>query len=449
MSWWLVPTLIAVALHYAIVTRRRGFLTGDGIFVAVQVVSVAGTLTIVDANDPIDMAYVPIVCAPVIIYCIASILVGEVAWRNHPESRVRPRMVVGRPRAIEWWLVWGSLGIVTLYYVAVGYNVLFIGIADVFTGTKRDITTLRLDSYSTGRYLAPGYVNQVKNSLLPAVVVAIGTYLVRKKSPATWPFILFVGGASLIGILGTGQRGAFVTFGLVVFTYVYYLDPPRFPRRAVWLAGSVLAVLLASTLTLGRSAQEISESDTFLGKLRVLWDEVWFRISEGNQASGLEGWHYTSRLPTANGGEWLQGLKGLSPFSQGSTLPNEIFFSLYGSDRGTAPPSIWGGVHYNFGTMGLILTPVLLAILNHVLFVKFCSCAERDNLEVLGFAGIFVVTGTWASSGPDYLFYVGLVAYIFLVFLGRKRRDQWRDDELSSPGQGSGSFTARGAIRPN
>ena len=447
MSWWLIPVSVAIGLHYVFVTRRRGFLTGDGIFVVVQAISVAGTLSIIDANDSLDESYVPVVCAPVIVYCLVSIFVHEVAWRNHPESRTRPRLVVGKPRAREWWLVWVSLAIVTLYFLAVGYNVLFIGLMDLLTGSKSDIATLRLESYSGNRYFAPGYVNQFKNSLLPALVVAIWTYLARKKSPGTLPFVVIFGGAALVGLLGTGQRGAFVTFCLVAFVYVYYLDPIRFPRRALWLAGSGLIVLLGSSLTLGRSSKAIAAAPTMFGKLSILWGEVWTRIVEGNQASGVAGWHYTSGLPTANGREWYQGLLGLSPFNRGSTLPQEIFKSLYGSDRGTSPPSMWGSVEYNFGVAGLVLVPVLLAIVNHAIIVKFCSRPHRDNLELLGFAGVFVVTGTWAAGGPEYLFNVGLVAYLFVIFLGKRRGKQ--TSESGSPLRGQqGEGSAGGKAGP-
>ena len=54
---------------------------------------------------------------------------------------------------------------------------LLIGLRAQLSGqSDADITTLRLNSYSGSQYFAPGYVNQFKNVLLPALVVIVITY---------------------------------------------------------------------------------------------------------------------------------------------------------------------------------------------------------------------------------------------------------------------------------
>jgi len=90
-------------------------------------------------------------------------------------------------------------------------------------------------------------------------------------------------------------------------------------------------------------------------------------------------------------------------------------------------------VEYNFGIVGLIVVPIALAVINHALIVRFCAQSQRDNLEVIGFSGLFVVLGTWVAGAPDYLFNAGLGAYILLIYLGGKRRAKWTSESVVSP----------------
>ena len=83
---------------------------------------------------------------------------------------------------------------------------------------------------------------------------------------------------------------------------------------------------------------------------------------------------YTYKQPTQDGADWKSSLLGILPGAGDAKvgLAHQVFAMVYGTPRGTAPPSIWGSVYYNFGWPGLILTPILLAICYQVITSAHC-----------------------------------------------------------------------------
>ena len=126
----------------------------------------------------------------------------------------------------------------------------------------------------------------------------------------------------------------------MVVVYLYFLDRWHFRRRFTVVALFAVVVTTIATLSLGRSAKQFSDADGLLKKLGTLLAELWSRILESNQGSGIAGFRYTYGLPTQWGQEWLNSLLSLAPGSfkhRGPILDNYIFASLYGGIRGTSP----------------------------------------------------------------------------------------------------------------
>lgn len=430
MDWQVPVVLGTAALHYLVVTRDRGFFTGDGIFVISQLLLVLGTISIANAADPVEAKYINVVMIPFVVYCLTSI----VMHLARPISASAIKVLAGPLRAPEVLLAIASAGIVVAYFAILGYSAFIVGVQGLFSGQSEDIATLRVESYSGTRYLAPGYVNQFKNVILPALAVVGAVVLFRQKSPFALPWTLLMGGGALLGLLGTGQRGAFVLIALVVIVTLRYASTGLgFVRRVIPLALVLLTITLGSTLVLGRSSNEVQGEEGIGAQIGILLSELWGRVAEDNQLSGLAAFRYTERIAPAWGVDWAEGILGLSPFHRGSTLANDVFASLYGSDRGTSPPSIWGSVYYNFGAVGLLALPILLVAFNRFLARCFFSRRDRDILEVVGYAGMFVVLGMWVAGSPDYLFNTGIVAYVVLIWLGRKRRERGGEHEVGMP----------------
>lgn len=422
-AWLIIPITVALTVHYLTVSRHQGILTLDGFFVLSQWLMSVGSLLLLDTQTKPDRLYALVMTIPFFLYISASIFSYFVIRGRSPHlwNALTRIFIVYQPTVATWGLLFVSVIVTLAYFRAVGYNVFLLGVRGLVTGGTADYTTLRLDSYSGDQYFYPGYVNQFKNIILPALTLVVALHLYRSNSVFRHIVVAPLTLVALFGILGTGQRSALVLFALVLVTFIYHMDRRRFARRVVLTASVVVPLFLISTLLLGRSAGSLARAEGTLGKIGVLSEEVLRRILYDNQVSGQKGFWYTSGQPIQNGAEWLQGIAGILPGHSGSPLASEIFASISGSDRGTSPPSMWGSVHYNFGMAGLIVMPVLLAIVYQIVTFRALNRPTANSLELIGMAGVFAVCGTWVAGGPEYLLNSGAVAFGGLWWLGHKQ----------------------------
>lgn len=414
-----VATFFAVLLHLAVVTRRQGILTLDGLFVATQTVMCWGTLAIIDHYYAADRLYKWVVSIPLILYCLTSALVFYMMADAGRTKAPDKRWAVTRFEPTSGVVLLLVLScIVTLsYYMSVGYNVFVIGIRGLLSGVPTEVTELRLGAYSGNKYFFPGYVNQFKNVVLPATSIVVCAYLFHIRSLARLPVTAVLACFVALGLLGTGQRGAFVVFVLMATVAIYHANPRKFPSRAALVSVAFLPVMVLTTLILGRGSSVGS------GQLSRAWaalGQILERFIYVNQWAGRQGFRVTFERPTQFGSEWLQGILGVLPGNPGSSLASEIFATLYGSTRGTSPPSLWGSVHYNFGLVGLLLIPVLMAIAYQLGSLKMSQYDEVNSLQLIGMAGVAATGATWIAGGPVYLLNSGLVAYLLLWLLGAR-----------------------------
>ncbi len=431
MTWLTLPILAAFCLYFFGVIRRTGLLTADSVFVYIQLLMAVGSLPLLDPARPADRVY-----SIVITYTILGYMAGS-ALLHLGRSRQRPtadqlRVATFRPTAHTWVVVLISVAIVALYFRAVGYSALFRGISNAATGGSGDVAGLRIDSYAGSRYLFPGYVNQFKNALLPALAVVVVTYCIRAKTLRTVG-VIGLGGISLFGLLGTGQRGAVVLFAVTGMIYVYLLEKRAFPRRGVLLLALVLPIIIVSTLALGRTTSNLAPDVGVGGRSVAALAEFRGRVLQDNQESAVVGFRYIYDRPVQNGAEWKLAFSGLLPGSRGTDLPNRIFAVLYGTPRGTAPPSLWGSIYHNFGFGGIVLAPWLLAYGICAVTHFGTKPKQRNTLEVIGIAGTFTAIGFWAAGDPTYLLNVGLVVYLFLWCVGSQHGIQKEVDCCPTP----------------
>ncbi|MFI5834017.1 O-antigen polymerase [Micromonospora sp. NPDC051300] len=420
MMWITIPALLMAVVHYLVAVRHYGLLTPDGLFVCTQLLMVFGTAKLVDASSPVDVTYLQLITAAVMVYMVASGVTylalrtqGGQPRADRPARRAY-RVEVLRP---TWRIVLPAvvaLALVLLYFQAVGYSAFLEGLRGQLAGDPKDMATLRLDSYAGDTYLFPGYANQFKNVIFPGLVVVILTWVFTRSGLRARLAGVALAGVAVFGLLGNGQRGAFFLFLITLAVYVLLVNRRRMSRWALLLPAMGIPFALLATYALGRGTRG---SDS---QLAAVTGDLYRRFFNDNQLSGLAGFRYTHPLPVQNGADWLQSLLGVLPGNRGSTLANEIFATLYVSTMGTSPPSLWGSVHYNFGTLGVLAFAAALGFGLQMLTFQALRRPSYNTLELLGYAGVTATVGTWAVAGPDALLNLGLVAYLGLWWWGAR-----------------------------
>ncbi|WP_323100618.1 O-antigen polymerase [Intrasporangium sp. YIM S08009] len=437
---------VAFAVYYVSVMRRFGILNANALFVYIQMIMAIGTFASLEPSLPSDTVYGYVVLVSMIGYFIGSGLVLAAGARR-PVAHQRLRAV--RPLPAVWALVALSCLIIVLYYSAVGYSALFEGLKNSLSGGQADIAGARLDSYSGDRYLYPGYVNQFKNAILPGLLLVIFVYWRRERQSHV------VLGASLVaialfGILGTGQRGAFIQFLVVAAYFLYLMNGRNLPRRSWLILPAGLVFMLTSTVALGRSNTLLGQDASVVDRIWIAGRELGSRVFQVQQESAVAGFRYIYEQPIQWGAEWARGLLGILPGSPGTDLPNRIYQMLYGTDRGTAPPSVWGSIYHNFGWGGIVIVPVVLGALVALVSLRSMDGSVRGSLEAVGVAGVSTSIGFWAAGGPESLLNTGLVTYAVLWLWGRRQAASAHADvspETLEPDAGQRSISSS-PVRP-
>lgn len=422
----LIPLGLAFVLYCVTVLRQTGTLTANALFVYAQAIMAAGTLPQLDPALKADTAH-----SYIIVYStLAYMVISGVLLLHHPRrsngvasaSHKNAPVQLSKPSATIGLLIALSVLITIVYYWAVGYSALLEGINNTLSGGSRDIAGQRLASYSGKRYLFPGYVNQFKNVLLPSLAVITFTFWIRSKRRRPYLRMILLSCVTVFGLLGTGQRGALIQFAVVITLYLYLFYGRRLPKSALRVGLGTLSLVVLATISLGRSNVALTRGASSGKRVVAALSELGARVFHDQQLSSLTGFRYIYRQPVQWGQEWATALAGLLPGQGGSDLSNRIFSVLYGSNRGTSPPSIWGSVYHNFGWPGVILFPALLAVVLVVVTHAATQSQPRTSMELIGIAGVSSTLGLWAAGSPDYLFNSGLAVYLGLWAWGAHTR---------------------------
>lgn len=421
MATHIILALLGFGVYFVCVIRATGYLTPAALFSYVQLVMAVGTFRLIIPDNDIERFYGDLTLGALLVYLAVSFLVmlhnPPLIKRNRVWSPSLPVVVPYRPRTLMWVLL-GVSGLITIgYYQAVGHSALIEGLRQTVLGGDEDLAGMRLSAYSGENYFFPGYVNQFKNVLGPSIIVLIITYwsTVGKRR-------IFVSSALVIAatfaLLGTGQRGAFVQFSVVVIVYIFILAGRRLPRGAYVGVSLMLLVIAVATVALGRSEPNSQDSEGWAGRIADGLGGFGGRVFEEQQSAGLAGFHYIATQPIQWGSEWASSFRGVLPGSSGSTLATDIFETIYGSRRGTASPTLWGSIYHNFGAVGVVVGAVGMGVIVSLVSRKINSYRKLNSLQALGMSGVATVIGFWAAGSPIFLLNNGIVVYLGLWTLG-------------------------------
>ncbi len=413
--------VIIAGTYLLVLTRGRWLLNPAPLWVLAQLVFLSGTIPLIDASIRADVVYLFAMLGGLCFFILGALIVDL----GSPHSRAEAKRWLSAPLCriesgtrfnfLLWVIIALSVAISSAYYRAVGYNLFLEGIVSHLRGDGglTNVSMLRLYAYSTGPYFAPGYVNQFKNVLLPVLVGYLCARYVLSWQRRRIDLIAIgtLVPLSLLFLLGTGQRAAFVYAALIILVFFMAVLPPKTARRArVVIMVSSVAIFSMSTLILGRGGLTQIQSTSDIGSLIA---QLARRIFLDNQLSGVYGFRYVYVRPVQFGAEWVGSFKDLLPGQGGVRIANEVFAAMYGSLLGTAPLSIWGSLWYNFGVLGVTVFPWLLGMLYQGTYLKLVR-GPKTLFRLLMYSATYVLLGMWIASGPDGLVEDGVVTIVIL-----------------------------------
>jgi hypothetical protein len=423
---------LALILHY----QHKRLLLGPAVLItSCQSIMFCGSLPLLDLSLPSDRVHLSVMCISLAVYATWLLTLGAVSGlRRHDVVKWKARtLTVPDGHHFNLWLlalVAVSILVSALYYAAAGQNVFIASLrSSLSTGSGLpDVAARRLAMYSEGSYIGAGYVNQFKNTVLPLIVLFLSARYLLLRGRKDLLYVAVLTPFTLLFLLGTGQRGQLIFVLEIGMLFYVSVLPFRTARRVLLrFLGVGLCFLFLSTLFLGR----VERSANTPGVVPSIAKEIVERAFVEQQRASVIGFRYVYGQDTQYGQEWLDELAGILPSHRGSTLANDVHAQMYGSARGTAPPSIWGVAWYNLGWVGVVLSSVVLASLAHFVQVRMVR-GRRCLYRVMAYAAFSVVLANWVAGGPAFLLNTGgltIVMLRYLPFLRLKR--QW----LGAPGK--------------
>jgi oligosaccharide repeat unit polymerase len=310
------------------------------------------------------------ICAVFIfVYLIGYFGAGKVLkLAMEMPMELAPMVDVGHQGHVAKWIAFlGTSGIVMLAIFITGtdrilaalYQFIFVGDSGV------SVMGLRTGFASgEGGYMAPGYIKQFRDVLLPlfALLVVFSIRRTRRR------FLLTIG--CIVPLVATlmissGERAPVLMF-LIGTIYTALLSV----RMGINERRTILAPILFIALVGGAAFSALTSSFTNRGyedasTSMILADRVITRVPEEN-VLGVSVWEKGAPYPGAG---WISELGSVLPWGKTQALSSQIHEELGGGPKGNSVLGMWVDVFYNFGWMlGVpvsLLLGVAMALFNH------------------------------------------------------------------------------------
>lgn len=387
----------ALLVHYLWVAERRWILGPESFFLALAAPTFFATMfAALEAGSPESPYVVFIGCG--ILSFIAGTGLARIYHRFSHSRELsdfidRPWRNDLRGHRMALVIAVGLLAIcvTALYFYLLGFYVPFEALATFLTSGKQEMmatySQLRKQTSAVGTYLAPGYVSQFRNTLLPLVTILL--YFRMRARPTLRGRVLFAFFlvSSLLATVGTGGRFALAFFGgsLLILGMSPLLKPLRFSRLQMAMAGLlVLGLLSGLTLMMGARGQDRLGIPVLWAPVQVV-DRIFVAPAEERfevYQQFLEG-----RAPQL-GAATLTELRNILPGRPPMTLSNRLHQMLYGSPRGNVALDYWGIMWYDFRWFALPLVAIY-GFLMHSFYVWMIRGTKRlSRVLILAFAGL-------------------------------------------------------------
>lgn len=391
----------AICITYGILILKKQFISLPLIFIVSQFIMFSGILILVDESEKSDVYLVWIY-----LIALVSFICGvQLSRKMHPVKMSDIKYINDSSNTKKQQLYIGIIIIISILaciylFVSAGNNI-FVNIMQAFLSSETNInvTENRLSMYSVA---GVGYIYQFRVILLPVLTAYLISFSKNKKLG----FILFP--FMIIFLLGTGQRGGFVTFGLMWMLTLVLCNKygSQFSiKKIICVCAIIFALFAIMTIANGRVT---TDNQNVLNAMLE-------RFTNDNQLTAVQAFKYIYKQPTQYGNDWFMMIKDLLP-GKNSYLPvsNRVFDMMYGSTRGTAPPCIWGSTYYNWGIIGIMIFPFILGFSYQTLFKRFVNYPITP-LRLLIYSSMFIVLGTWIADAPVVLFNQGFVTLCILA----------------------------------
>jgi oligosaccharide repeat unit polymerase len=332
-----------------------------------------------------------------------------------------------------------SIIITYLYYRATGLNF----VSAIASGIEiNDYSTSRLSMYTgaaTGsNYFAPGYVNQLKNTLLPTFLSITMLWAIR------WPILFrvsFLLGCLIIfiwAVAGTGQR-IYLVMSAIGFVWSLLLMKQVAHRSSIGRGtnnvrfsparrpGSVLFVALLLTLCISivflRLTSAYQGDGTGQNPLDLAFHRAFFVQQEG----GLVGFRYFAPDGVNLGNDWYGSLLQLLPGSvDRPSQAHEVHWFMYGTDRGTVPLSTVGSAFLAFDFFGVAMLFFLFGTGCSMLYCRLLA-GPKSVSRCLIYGNAFTVIFFFMAGDPVSLIDNGLLTLLVMAAILRAaRKRKWR-----------------------
>jgi hypothetical protein len=377
--------LVAMVTAAAIVLLRRELLA------ALRDPSPAGSIFLISAGYLAGAALV--VCrdgseASVFVYSAYALhfsmftigyftLTRALGLRDRPTGFLPTRRDLDSGGLTKWLFFLLAAGAATAAMFATGEQKLLAALYRFALFGDLDISVLQLRlGFASGeeRWIAPGYLKQLRDVLLPLATLLI-LFSVRRR-PVGF-VVMSIVSIVVISVLmiSSGERAPVLLFLLGAFYAAFKAVRWNLQSLRAVVVPIVLMAAIGAGTFLALTSSFTSRYEEGASIAGVLVDRIITRAPEEN-VFGAPVWSRGAPFPGAG---WISELSSVLPGTQ-KTLSNLIHEYLGGGDIGNSVLGAWVDVQYNFGwSLGIavsVLVGFVVALFNH--WVNSCRTVSGE-----------------------------------------------------------------------
>lgn len=393
-----------VNIGYVVYLYRKYRICPELLWCLFQFLMFSGITVLVDETIEADCVLLSLYFCGLSSFICGSLLSSKISAPQSLITYVSNKDNYHSRKKLLMFIIVVSIVACAIFFYVGGGNVFLTGLSNLYLGIDDLLIDNRLN-YQKIRGV--GYIYLLRVVILPLCVLYY--WVVNKKNLTS--FVL--GLCMTMLILGTGQRGGFTVFILVVGVTLYHysrghmnVDSGKL-KHLLWLGIVFIGCFSVATIFNGR-----------VGYGTDVLDAIFKRIIHDNQSCAIHGFRMIYDMDVEYGMDWFLSLYSLLNKETGYvSLSTQIFASIFGgSTRGTAPECVWGSAYFNFGFIGVICLGAIIGYCCNKIHFYFTN-KDCDELDIVIYSALQIFIAVWIVSGPVFLINNGFVAAIVLYWL--------------------------------